>query len=610
MTKVLAEMLIKKSLHACLVVLFYLVVSCAASHEPVNQVITKDSELDVSKYTKANAMDHVVLVVFENRSFDNLLGQLYEPNEVPNFDGVLGKKLSNPIPAWAKHGADKKTVPFHSAVNMYAPDPDPGEWYAHTNTQLYNVISKNNKFKADNKIKAPWNAPRANIEPNMDGFVTDYISTFTAEMGRQPTYEEYAQIMSGYNPSQLPVISSIARGFGTFDHWYSEVPSQTFANRSFWTSATSSGLVKNSVDFIKQNDGETIFERLDAHGKTWKIYVSDGSMVSLQALIHSARLRSKFATNVVPFSKFEEDVKNGTLPDFAFIEPNLAFRHNDYHPSISKIIKNGKTVIVDASVPVVGGEKFLGKIYEDIKNSHSSKGSNYLNTALFIGFDEPGGTYDHVAPPKVVSPECGHPAGQFGFTFERSGYRVPAIIVSPWISEKTVLNAEYRHTSMIATLRKVWGLGEPLTMRDAHANTFEDIFTLDTPRLSDTWPEVHPRDVNASKRDKESFDQFDRNLSGLGLHIKEIVIATAKAESISLKCEKSKSEHDSVACIREFSAKLFPQLYKNSSPLKLNKKVRNVHVKNKHVAAKKAVKSTSHHKHKCHKHHKHHSHSK
>ena len=66
----------------------------------------------------------------------------------------------------------------------------------------------------------------------MDGFVADYISAFTAEMGRQPTYDEYAQIMTGYTPEQMPVLSTLARGFATFDHWFCEVPSQTFANRS------------------------------------------------------------------------------------------------------------------------------------------------------------------------------------------------------------------------------------------------------------------------------------------------------------------------------------------------------------------------------------------
>ena len=80
----------------------------------------------------------------------------------------------------------------------------------------------------------------------MDGFVTDYISTFTGEVGRQPTYEEYAQIMTGYTPEQVPVLNGVAKGFGVFDHWFCEVPSQTFMNRSFWTAGTSSGFVTTS----------------------------------------------------------------------------------------------------------------------------------------------------------------------------------------------------------------------------------------------------------------------------------------------------------------------------------------------------------------------------
>ncbi len=69
-----------------------------------------------------------------------------------------------------------------------------------------------------------------------------------------------------------------------------------------------------------------------------------------------------------------------------------------------------------------------------------------------------------------------HPQGELGFTFDRSGYRVPAIMVSPWIESGSVYNDEYRHTSLIATLRKMWGLGESLTQRDALARTFDQVF--------------------------------------------------------------------------------------------------------------------------------------
>ena len=182
---------------------------------------------------------------FENRSFDNLLGRLYQPGEVPSFEGVFGKDLTNPIPPWAEHGKEQAVVPYDVASGMDSPDPDPGEEYQHTNTQLFNILDEVNRFKDAREMAPPYNAPRPGQLPTMDGFVADYISFFTREVGRQPTYEEYRQVMTGYTPEQVPVLSAIARGFGVFDHWFSEVPSQTLTNRSFWTAGSSSGLVVN-----------------------------------------------------------------------------------------------------------------------------------------------------------------------------------------------------------------------------------------------------------------------------------------------------------------------------------------------------------------------------
>ena len=197
-------------------------------------------------HSRSQALDHVVLVLFENRSLDNLLGHLYGPEDGKTFEGVIGKELSNPIPEWAEHGAERKVVPYTVTTDMDAPNPDSGEEYFHTNTQLYNTLDEHNRFKIGEAVTAPWNVPPPGTEPTMDGFVTDYISTFTGEVGRQPTYEEYAQIMTGYTPEQVPVLSGLAKGFGVFDHWFCEVPSQTFMNRSFWTAGTSSGFVTNS----------------------------------------------------------------------------------------------------------------------------------------------------------------------------------------------------------------------------------------------------------------------------------------------------------------------------------------------------------------------------
>jgi phospholipase C len=77
--------------------------------------------------TRAQALDHVVVVLFKNRSLDNVLGRLYGPDDKKTFDGVVGKDLSNPIPEWAEHGADRKVVPYSIATDMDAPNPDSGE---------------------------------------------------------------------------------------------------------------------------------------------------------------------------------------------------------------------------------------------------------------------------------------------------------------------------------------------------------------------------------------------------------------------------------------------------------------------------------------------------
>src|SRR3974390_184314 len=108
---------------------------------------------------RQKALDHIVVLMFENRSFDDLLGRLYQPGEVAAFEGVAGKNLSNPIPEWAAYGVDRKVVPYGIATNMNTPNPDPGEEYPHINTDLYGVLDPKNRFLPLSKMTAPYNAP-------------------------------------------------------------------------------------------------------------------------------------------------------------------------------------------------------------------------------------------------------------------------------------------------------------------------------------------------------------------------------------------------------------------------------------------------------------------
>jgi phospholipase C len=514
---------------------------------------------------RSHAMDHVVLVLFENRSLDNLLGRLYGPQDGKTFEGVVGKDLSNPIPGWAEHGAERKTVPYTVATDMDAPNPDSGEEYFHTNVQLFNILDEHNRFQIGEAVGAPWNAPEPGAVPTMDGFVTDYISTFTAEMGRQPTYEEYAQIMTGYTPEQVPVLSAIAKGFGVFDHWFCEVPSQTFMNRSFWTAATSSGIVINSPvsNFTQHNTAETLFDRLEAHGRTWKVYIEEPMCLSFTGVIHMPRLKERLATHFVPFSEFEQDAANGTLPDFSLIEPNMLSGHSDYHPAYGQSFSAGDMDLpFDSPSSIRGGEAFLARIYGAMRSAAAPDGSNAYNTLFFIGWDEPGGTYDHVPPGPVPPPDPSAPAGQLDFTFDRSGYRVPAIIVSPWVDEGMVINEEHRHTSMIATLRKVWDMGDAFSRRDAAAAPFDHLLARESPRDPATWPDVEALPVSQFHMDTV---QLGKALSTLGKTAGGGMLEHAQQAGVAVPPELTDPEaHPSpeqiIAGLRSIALQFFPRL--------------------------------------------------
>ncbi len=446
----------------------------------------------------SNALDHIVVIMFENRSFDNLLGRLYQPGEVASFEGVLDKDLTNPIPDWAQdRGPGSASVPYGVAANANTPSPDPGEEYQHVNTQLFGLIdpAANRGLLAD-KMVAPYNAPPNSWQrPAMDGFVADYIGAFQAELGREPRYDEYAQIMTGYLAAQVPVTSALARGFACFDHWFCEVPSQTFANRSFFHAASSSGLVNNlspADSFPLHNTAETIFERLERNGLSWQVYCDPPSHVSLTGIIHAPRLWPHFASRFVTTDQFLQDCADGSLPTYSFIEPNLLYGHNDMHPAFGALFPG---TAIDPPSSLLGGEALLAKIYRAIQSSRSDVGSNAWNTLLVVTFDEHGGTYDHVPPPLAPPPDPSAPPGELGFRFDRSGARVPAFAISAWIPAQTVVTAEHRSTSVIATLRKRWQLGEPLTARDAAAAELSPILSLEIPRDPDSWPEVTPQPV-------------------------------------------------------------------------------------------------------------------
>jgi phospholipase C len=430
--------------------------------------------------------DHLVVLMMENRSFDNMLGYLYQPGQVPrgqSFDGVAGKQLSNPGP--------DGPVPVTPGTVMDDPNPDPGEEYPHINTDLFGTVDPpSNALKAVADMAAPFNTPNPIPAPApMNGFVKDYVNYFTYSQGRPPTYAEYSIIMNCFPPDAVPVISTLAKGFAVADHWHCEVPSQTFCNRSFFHAATSSGFTNNEPykQFPLYNDATTVFDRLDKGNVPWRIYFDPQDGFSMTYLIHFRRLWDRLGSNIRFMDQFLDDVRTGALPSYSFVEPRLMLNHNDEHPP-------GPFLGKFRNSNVLAGEQLIADVYNAIRTSSSSKGSNWRNTALLIVYDEGGGCYDHVPPPTAPPPEPSAPPGEEDFRFDRLGERVPAVLISAHTQAGTVVNAPMRHTAVIRTMSEKWGLS-PLTDRDRTAPTLGPFFNRSTPRPVADWPTVHPRPI-------------------------------------------------------------------------------------------------------------------
>lgn len=492
-----------------------------------------------------DTFDHVVVLMLENRSFDNLLGYMY-PNGVPanaplgqTFEGVTGKNLSNPVPADVKNppppGVTAIPVSPVAAGNYYQPYPDPGETYDHINTQLFNVIAGGDQ--------PPYNLPseRPLPTPNMQGFVKDYIENYKAEeeKGQDPTYDAppkdfpwtgYKQIMECYPTSSVPVLTTLAEQFAVFDHWFCAVPSQTWCNRAFWNAGTSWGRVVNGPTLAWTADslGSTIFNQIQNSGLTsplnWKVYSANPG-VALTSIIHFAALLPYHPTLPPPappvpnplnhffgFERFLSDCAAGRLPAYSFVEPRFITPHNDMHPSSAHSLLYGPSSVGSVQL----GELYAWQVYDAIRRSpHRDK------TLLIVTFDEHGGCYDHVPPPASSAPVLKGYTLEDDFDFMRLGIRVPTIMVSSHIARNTVVNTPMHHGSFMKTVGKKWnkvvpGAFPPLTARVADAPEFSEVFTASEPRPMEDWPEIPkpviPKEFWTTDFSQVPLSKFERSI--------------------------------------------------------------------------------------------------
>lgn len=373
----------------------------------------------------ADPIEHVIVLVLENRAFDHMLGACQAIK--PEVDGIPPG-----IPPRSNSYRGRNYPQAPGAQRIVVDDP------RHETPHVLNQLK-----------------PDAAGLPNA-GFVEDYATAYPmlSEDGR-------GEVMKYHALDTLPALHALARHFTVCDRWFSSVPGPTWTNRLFLMSGTSLGHVGMPGGLMDLNlhwyDQPTIFDRLNERGKSWIVYYGDAPLSLLLAhqwepenTIRYRHMGRFFTDAAGPEDRF---------PSFAFIEPTyLDPGANDDHPSHD----------------VLSGEALIAGVY----NALRANAALWEKSLLVVLFDEHGGFYDHVPPPAAVPPDH----HQEEYSFDRLGVRVPAILVSPHAAD-AVFHETLDHTSLLKYLIEKWGLG-PLGGRAAQARSFAD--ALRGPMRGDT----------------------------------------------------------------------------------------------------------------------------
>jgi phospholipase C len=396
-----------------------------------------------------SAINNIVVLMLENRSFDHMLGLLYSasgnvsPSGQP-FEGLTGQE-SNP-------GTDGSPVTVFTIASSdpnayFMPGADPGEGYKATNSQLFGSTT----------------APTPPVATN-NGFIADFSYTIgweTNEGWKIIPGTTANDIMGVFPPAALPVLSGLAAGFAVCDYWFGSAPTETLPNRAFVNAGTSQG---HMDDKTKKYTSPTIFGLLSQNNLSWSIYGYDAPPLTRMDFPDTTNADD---SHFGQFADFQAAAANGTLPAYTFLEPSWASTGNSQHPNYD----------------VAQGEQLIHDVYYALRN-----GPAWNQTLLIITYDEHGGCYDHVPPPSGAVPPD-NSAGEFGFDFTRFGPRVPTVLVSPLIAAGTVFRVPdgampLDHTSILKTIEVRWNL-PALTARDAAAVDVGDVLTLTQARTDD-----------------------------------------------------------------------------------------------------------------------------
>ena len=436
-----------------------------------------------------NAINHIIFMLQENRSFDQYFGalrQYWADNGYPDqaFDGLPQFPTSAPAgPAPTNPGCDP-AFPWNPSapVDCMITPASPAVPSYHLSTMcLENPSPSWNPSHVDFNLKTPTSGTAT-----LDGFV--WTAAHDARNKVPPFFDTNGlRAMGYYDGNDLNYYYFLASKFATSDRWFSPVMTRTPPNRMYLLAGTSHGHVYDlNKTGSPQLSDPIIFQILQQKGITWKIYVHpDGSGCSttqclhkqsyIQNFIYGNVILQNFPQNIAPISQYFTDVQNGTLPQVAMIEPASSVGL-DEHPA-------------DFDVPnpqnVQKGAQYVQSIIDALMLSPSWKDSAFILT-----FDEFGGFYDHVPPQPAVSPDGIPPSdlqpGDICTTttgptcdFTYTGYRVPLLIVSPFAKKNYVSHTVADFTAILKFIETRFGLA-PLTRRDAAQMDMTEFFDLVT----------------------------------------------------------------------------------------------------------------------------------
>lgn len=363
-------------------------------------------------------IDHVIVLMQENHSFDNYFGMLRK--YAPGLDvEPLPDDASNPDPT----------------------NPDGPPIAAYHETSLCASSDLNHSW---NGTHEQWN------NREMDGFTATNVTPI------DPTGK---RAMGYYDETDLPFYYGLFSTFAIGDRYFSSLMGPTQPNRLYLYAASSFGRIVNGLPPSGNEFSQrSIFNLLDEGGVTWKVY---SSQLAYSTFLYY--VRSNASEHVSNIASYYADAAAGTLPQVAFIDPTfLGDERNDEHPP--------------ANVQL--GQKFVAEVVNALMASPNWPSSAMFLAYDEHGGYYDHVPPPEAVPPDDTAPMTSASDDQSGF--DRLGMRVPLTAISPFAKKSYVSHTVYDHTSILSFIEERYGLPN-LTARDAAADPMLEMFDFENP---------------------------------------------------------------------------------------------------------------------------------